>query len=584
MKILYTFIFLLFRCFQLSAQNTIPCGAQPIGTDECLDACISCTNSQFLNAKASLGVMTPSGTTTAWCDSAGNDQYIGFIAASSTVSITFTNTNCLSGSGLQAAIHGPRCAGTTQGCQTGITPGLSSTITGTGMIIGEIYYLVLNGIAGSQCGIQITSASGVNSPSPNITGISGPITTCPGKEWDYTAVSAGATKFNWRLQTKPIGSKVTFNDSIWPSSPSILTTTDPTIRATFSLPGTYTFCVQGESFCNKSAFRCVTVVVTRPTRPAQTRSLCDNDLFPFDPKFQKIDTISLDPLVIKITYLFEEANGCIGEQGWSFYIQKSTVHPPIDTFICKGESLWFHDDFGLVGPFNLAGNFYVKLERRRPRCDEFFRLDVSIINDSNSIRSTFTSAITCTNKVVPISVSMQPLPPYSNYIFKWSGPEIIGRNDTESILVGKPGAYILKIKVKGTPLDSNYVFPCEQRAVVMVKDDCGVIGQGPKISNDSINGVLDRSLSRIEYISDFFLFPNPVISGTDLNIQYFTEKDITSNVKILGLDGRVFSTRKMEFVHGENMLSIPTQGLASGMYFLNVSTSWERKVLKFIVY
>jgi hypothetical protein len=585
MKTNFILLFLVITHLSIFSQNSVYCGAQAVGADECENACISCTNAQFLNLVGSTEVMTPSGNTTVWCSTIENDQYYGFIAGSSTVSITFTNMGCTIGSGLQGAIHGPDCSGVTQGCQTGIPPGASATITGTGLTIGKIYYLVIDGIAGSQCGFQITNASGVGSLSPNITNISGSLNVCPGREWEYTAISAGATKFNWRLQAKPVGSTFTLNGDTLISSNDIFTTDNSKVKVKFDRPGTYTFCVQGENSCNRATFRCITVVVTIPTRPAQVRNLCDNDIIPWcntEPDFDA--SLYPAPSTQQNKCFIQESNGCLGEQNWTFNIKESPILPTIDSVICDGESIEFKDDFGPVGPFKGSGNFNVLLERRRPKCDEKFQLNLSTINLRDAISGSFSSVITCKDKVVPVSVLIEQPPLFSNYIFEWSGPEIIGRNNTRSIMVGKAGAYVLRVRLKGTQSNPNYLYPCEEKIVVYVNDDCDIIGQGPTNPNDSINGVFERSILKTEIISNLFLFPNPVVSGTDLNIQYFTETDISSNVKIIGLDRKVFSTRKIEFVHGENVLSIPTHGLSSGMYFLDVSTSQEKKVLKFVVY
>jgi hypothetical protein len=433
--------------FQLSAQDPFPCGAQAVGSDECPDACISCTNAQFLNVNTSSEIMTPSGTTTTWCSTIENDQYLGFIAGSSTVSITFTNTGCSTGSGLQGAIHGPQCSGTTQGCQTGIGVGASATITGTGLVVGEVYYLVIDGIAGSQCGLQITNASGVGAPSPNITNISGAVAVCPGREWEYTAISAGATRFNWRLQTKPAGSTITINDDPWPNAPAVVTTTDPTIRVTYSLPGTYTFCVQGENFCNRSTFRCITVVVTRPQRPAQIRNLCDNDIIPWcntEPDFDA--SLYPAPSTQRLKCFFEEANGCIGEQDWTFNIARSPVLGAVDTVLCEGDSLVFQDDFGPVGPFNQAGNFDVRLERRRPRCDDNFQLFLNYIQIEPIIDPVLD--INCLRSETFIDATRTRFSPSNaTAVFTWSGPGIVSGQGTRRIRVNAIGTYTLTITV-----------------------------------------------------------------------------------------------------------------------------------------
>jgi hypothetical protein len=309
MKTNFTLIFLLFAFFSLFGQDPFPCGPQPVGADECQDACISCSNSQFLNAQVSSDIMTPSTTTTTWCNTVENDQYIGFVASASRVDITFTNTGCLTGSTMQAAIHGPQCSGTTQGCQSGIGVGASATITRTGLIVGGVYYLVLDGVLGSTCGIAITYARGVGYSSPTASQINGSNPAIVGKEFTYTAVSPSATSFNWRLGFKPNGSNVKLNDDPWDVSPSIVTTSDPNVRLSFDRPGTYNFCVQGENSCLRGVYKCINVVVTNPTSSFETNdlvssfSILNNPVSQNNPLEFKINSISKFESRLKILSL-----------------------------------------------------------------------------------------------------------------------------------------------------------------------------------------------------------------------------------------------------------------------------------------
>ena len=93
-----------------------------------------------------------------------NNSWLSFVASATTASFNFAISNYGSGSGLQLAILGfdgtnlslkSPCA-TTDGSQTGNT-----TLSATGLTIGETYYIMIDGAAGSTCDYVVSANTGV---------------------------------------------------------------------------------------------------------------------------------------------------------------------------------------------------------------------------------------------------------------------------------------------------------------------------------------------------------------------------------------------------------------------------------------
>jgi hypothetical protein len=93
-----------------------------------------------------------------------NNSWLSFIANATSASFNFTISNCGSGSGLQLAVLGfdgtnfslKSACSTTDGSQTGNT-----TLSASGLVIGETYYIMIDGSAGSTCDYVVSANTGV---------------------------------------------------------------------------------------------------------------------------------------------------------------------------------------------------------------------------------------------------------------------------------------------------------------------------------------------------------------------------------------------------------------------------------------
>ena len=87
------------------------------------------------------------------------------------------------------------------------------------------------------------------------------------------------------------------------------------------------------------------------------------------------------------------------------------------------------------------------------------------------------------------------------------------------------------------------------------------------------------SLEENTDLSAIELYPNP--TDEDVHIRYSSAVDTRLAISILDLSGKVISTTTVQSKTGDNMVIIPTNGLAAGTYLVQLGTN--ARVLKFVV-
>jgi len=95
-----------------------------------------------------------------------NNSWLKFVAGATSVSLDFTVSNCTGGSGVQVAILGDDGNGWTRYSPCALSDGSHSgnfNLTGTGLTIGDDYYIMVDGNAGSVCDytIDVDGSSGL---------------------------------------------------------------------------------------------------------------------------------------------------------------------------------------------------------------------------------------------------------------------------------------------------------------------------------------------------------------------------------------------------------------------------------------
>ncbi|MBR9922988.1 MAG: gliding motility-associated C-terminal domain-containing protein [Bacteroidetes bacterium] len=260
-----------------------------------------------------------------FCGSCENYQWIGFIANSTVIQLEVTANNCAgtpNGSGVQAHMYdGCSSPMAVSDCWSSGAQG-TGIITGTGLNVGQVYYLMIDGWAGDECDYSIEVLQGVGDlPPPVINGtISGPLQVCPGAELDYSVpLATGATNYEWTI-TPAIGS-VTSGQG----------TADPTI--TWNSPGVAQLCVTPSNACESGPPVCVTVVST-PIPPTffyedvclGEEVVCDGETYQGPGVYENV---------------YESYLGCDSSVTCIITLLPIVIDPPYTEAVCEGDCIIF---------------------------------------------------------------------------------------------------------------------------------------------------------------------------------------------------------------------------------------------------
>jgi hypothetical protein len=188
-----------------------------------------------------------------------NDEWFAFYAGTTQISIQVTPSNCTQSGqmGLQGGIYagcGPPWTVMDVQCPCTQNPFI---LESSNFVVGQIYYIVLDGCAGNVCdyAIDVLSGSTVGQPPANPGPINGPLNVCQNTTNNYNiAPPSGATIYNWTL-TPPLG---TVNGT-------------PNNNANISwgnTAGTTQLCVSTANACYSNPVQSCTTIVVQPVPTA----------------------------------------------------------------------------------------------------------------------------------------------------------------------------------------------------------------------------------------------------------------------------------------------------------------------------
>jgi len=233
-----------------------------------------------------------------------NDEWFAFFAGSTTITMVVTPSNCSQGNnmGLQAGIYA-NCVSQAMDLQCQCTQN-PFTLTANNFVVGQIYYMVIDGCGGNVCdySIDVTVGSTVGVPPGNPGPITGPITACAGTGTGYSISTVPlATNYTWSLNPSSAGT-IAFNG---------LSTTSVNWPAN-SPGGTAELCVRPSNGCYASAdTTCVEVTIV----PKPTAALSGNG---------QVCAGSATPVDLSVAFT--------GDGPWTFvYALNGTAQAPITT-------------------------------------------------------------------------------------------------------------------------------------------------------------------------------------------------------------------------------------------------------------
>jgi hypothetical protein len=185
-----------------------------------------------------------------------NDEWFAFYAGTTSISIQVTPSNCSqSGNmGLQAGIYSS-CVSNPMDLQCPCSED-PFVLSSTNFVVGQVYWMVLDGCAGNVCdySIDVISGSTVGAAPSNPGPITGNTTVCVGTTQGYSlAPVPAATIYTWSVTAPGMGT---------------VTGTGPSINVNWgNTPGTAELCVLVSNACYPNPTpSCTTVeIVPRPT-------------------------------------------------------------------------------------------------------------------------------------------------------------------------------------------------------------------------------------------------------------------------------------------------------------------------------
>ncbi|MBC7774104.1 MAG: hypothetical protein H7246_01595, partial [Phycisphaerae bacterium] len=143
-----------------------PCATPPPpGAENCQGSCVYCDFDGYMGINNG----TPSGGNSG-CPGIAihNDQWFGFTAGSTSITITILTSGCQNGDGLQSAFFDDCGDAAALECNGGSQGGAGQplVLTYNNFTIGETYFLMLDGYSGDVCDFEIDITDGSITPPP----------------------------------------------------------------------------------------------------------------------------------------------------------------------------------------------------------------------------------------------------------------------------------------------------------------------------------------------------------------------------------------------------------------------------------
>ncbi|MBP7238898.1 MAG: T9SS type A sorting domain-containing protein [Saprospiraceae bacterium] len=206
-----------------------------------------------------------------------NPQYYAFFAETEIIEFEIHVDYCTGGTSLQAAILGncPWGVEDVFDCDPGTPPGGTMFLSATDLLVGQIYWLLIDGSAGATCGYTITSVSGVFMPE-----LFGEITQINASE---DSVFQGNQTLNLEAAPAVSSAHGYYWVADWNSDTITSTLPSTTIYVPCDvLPGTYSICVRAFSGCDTSDTEvCTQIEVLEQTDVIKPAATFCSEAFPF---------------------------------------------------------------------------------------------------------------------------------------------------------------------------------------------------------------------------------------------------------------------------------------------------------------
>jgi gliding motility-associated-like protein len=428
MKGKITLLTLFFAFFSFPLFSQCPPPGFPAPGDMCPDAPILCANLDGYCATINENNV-PQGFPGCPGNALNNDEWFAFYAGTTSITIEIVPENCQAEDpapqGMQAAVY-QGCGGPVMDTQCNCT---TSTIvlSANNFIVGEIYWIVVDGCAGDVCDytVNVTQGNTVGNAPQDPTPISGLQDVCLDDITNYSLPPVtGATIYNWTLNP-PLGA---------------ISGTGNSIDITWALPGTTNLCLTVENACF-----------------ANPNQVC----YPINVEANPIVNIQPAPFITCNTFEVQ-LNGAGSATGPGITYQWTTL----DGNIVSGANT-------LTPTVNSEGTYTLTVTNTTTTCTS--ELDVVVNEDTTLPIATAGPPIelNCVLPQAPLFGFGSTTGPGITYLWTTPDGNIVSGETTLSPQVNAPGTYTL------TVTNNNNGCVSEASVVVTVDADTPVAEAGP---------------------------------------------------------------------------------------------------------
>ncbi len=467
MKKIYTLLFIGTSLFCSSNQLLAQCN--PAACDVPVPA-VNAQEACALTSPAALdcyfGATTfdaPVSLPPSWCTSVENNHFFAFTATAATASFNICCFGCGVGTGIQAAVLSTTDCITfafASGCLGGINSGTCAGLVANGLNIGEVYYLMIDGSAGSVCDYSI---NGVN---PTITGPTAPVclptnllsvyNTNTISTWTINPPGAGnilgnpvaaSASVQW---LEPGNAEVCAQSTLCPDAPNLCipivigedTETIENVDVcqsytvecagqTFSTGGNFPVTLPSHLGCD-SVVRCVVRVIPTVTTNESVRMCVGGSVSCAGEEF-------FNPGIYPIK--LSTPQGCDSIVRCNVSIIPTYVSPMKQVTFCGPAEYTVCDDI-----YNSTG-IITQICTGFLGCDSIVNVDLAILNPVASIAPP--AVLDCgPNLIVTLNGSASTVNDVTGgqTLYNWSGPGIIGLGNQPTVQVNQPGVYCLALR------------------------------------------------------------------------------------------------------------------------------------------
>jgi PKD repeat protein len=400
-----------------------------------------------------------------FCSQVQNGVWYGFVANSSTMTFVLTPTSTASAQGLQLALTDR--AGNSLACDMGganYYPN-ANVVSASNLILGEVYFLFIDGYAGDECNFTISSTPSNNGFSLPALGaintLQGPSNTCPGSSVVLSVPAvANAIQYTWQASSGTL-----INGEL---PPLVLGATGHTVTVTVANNNS-TISVRASNGCQESNISSKTIqVAALPPTILPAVTICNYDLPYNTPWGDEVYGTGLYQGILP------SYNGCD-----SIVQQQVFVKLPIFTHlgnisICKGEV------YNFCGENLTESGFNVCTFTSWQGCDSLVDFTLLVLDPTTEITG---STVICANGSTTLYGGI-----YSPHTFSKIWRDLNGQVVGSGVMlnVTMPGTYIL------TTIEGGLGLQCIEHDTVVVTQ---VNAQPPTVT--AFGGNLDCTTTEL---------------------------------------------------------------------------------------